>query len=118
MNAPALANGIIFGSPLFHAGHLLHTATGAVETGMTIGAVGAGLSIAGAAGLRAGLGGVAAMNTAARRGAYQYRQNHGGGTASTIIGGTRGMGQYLGNRTIQGFRDAVTNGRARARRHV
>lgn len=114
LGAPSIANGMVFGSPSLHAGQFLQTAKSFTQTGGALLATGTGLSLLGAAAIRSGITGASAMGTAASRGATNARATGG----NQVAGGLRGIQQYVTGRTIQGFRNAINNGRVRARRHV
>ncbi len=125
IGAPALANGMVFGTPVMHGGDVLRTAFSMAQTGAAIGGVGAAVSIAGAAALRGTVTGASAMTAAAHVGAANRRDANFaagnfpvGGLGTSIAGGAQGISQYLRNRTTEGFRQAVANGRIRSTRNM
>jgi P-type conjugative transfer protein TrbL len=122
LSAPALASGVIHGQGVWSLSNLLFGVQSAVATGAALGAVGAGASLAGAAGLRGAVSLGSAMREAAHIGAassrasrpltssYTWRTR----VADSVGGGARGMATYSMRRMGSSFTAASRQGRTRA----
>lgn len=116
LSAPAIAGGLLQGSPVLNFSHILHGATSVTGTASAVGSVGsaAGIAVAGAA--RGALSAGSAVRAAAQLGAAQYQTAHptSSGVTSSLAGGAGGVGTYAAHRLTSGFRAAIQAGRTRA----
>ncbi len=127
VGAQSMASGFIHGTPTLGWHSLTHGITNFTQTAAAVGAVGAGLSFAGARALQGAVGAGAALREAAHLGATEYWLNRTGTASSpqtppsalrsTVIGGAQGIATYGMNRLRSSFRRTMAEGRARARAH-
>jgi type IV secretion system protein TrbL len=120
LHAPTIANGLVFGYPVMHGGHILGAAGQSASAAAlaTRAATTAGQGVyQGALGATAGLH---AIREAAHIGAASYRQAHPGASSlrSAVQGGSQGAAAYLRHRTLAGFREAAAQGRIGAQQAV